>query len=91
MTVPKLAAACRMTEMATRNFLGKLIRLHLVVTSGKRPLRFSWAGKGLVEEKDIIIFKPRTSVTLRWQDKENPETVIRITVSGLPPGRLIKT
>jgi hypothetical protein len=83
----KLSQECKLTEVATRTFLRLLVDAKLVIASGKRPLLYSWREKNLVPVEKAVEPK-RVSVTVLWREKQNPSNVIRITISGLPPGRL---
>jgi hypothetical protein len=84
----KLSREGRLTEMATRTFLQKLIEVEIVTASGEDPILYSWTEKGLVDPEKAVIPKRRETVTFRWEDHENPGNIIRITISGLPPGKI---
>jgi predicted ArsR family transcriptional regulator len=84
----KLSQECKLTEMAARTFLRQLVDEKLVTASGARPLLYSWREKGLVSVEKAVEPK-RVSVTIRWREKQNPSNVIRITISGLPPGEMM--
>jgi hypothetical protein len=86
----KLSRECGLTEMATRNFLRQLVEANLVIASGIRPLLYSWREKNLVSPEKAVLPK-RVSVTFQWREKRNPSNIIRITISGLPPGELVAT
>jgi hypothetical protein len=91
-TVPlpalKLSQECKLTEVATRDFLRQLVEENLVIVSGTRPLLYSWREKNLVSAEQSVPRK-QASVTFRWRDDQNPSNVIRITIAGLPPGHLL--
>jgi hypothetical protein len=86
----KLSREGCLTEMATRTFLQRLVEVGIVTASGDDPILYSWTDKGLVNPKKAVIAKRRETVTFRWEDHENPSNIIRITISGLPPGKIAR-
>jgi hypothetical protein len=90
MSALKLSREGRLTEMATRTFLGKLVEAALVTASGETPILYSWTDKGLVDPRKAVTPKRRETVTFRWEDHENPGNIIGITIAGLPPGRIVR-